>query len=124
MMISLAALALAAAAGDAAGWSCRNDVEIACRDGACEAAQKGEFTPLDISADPKGDVSVCVYSGCWTTTARPVRRAGRLLWTIDRARWSDKPETDARITLLIDTKEGVGFVRVDGFASPLICRRP
>lgn len=121
-MIALLTAAALAASADTRAWSCRNDVEVACADGACAASPKSEFTPLDIAADTKGEVSVCVYSGCWTTSARPVRRAGRLLWSIDRARWSDKPETDARITLLVDTREGVGFVRVDSFASPLICR--
>ncbi len=120
-MIALLVSTLAAAGA----WQCRNPVEIACSEETCTAAAAGEFTPMDISADRKGRVSVCAYSGCWETQTKPVARRGRLLFAADGAAFSTSPSPEMRtdITLIIDERSGLGFVMAGGFAHPLVCAK-
>lgn len=122
MLIATLVAALAAAEVPRA-WHCRNELEVWCTADGCAAA--GEFTPMDIWADPKGGVSVCAYSGCWEGAARPRRVSGRLLWTAEDAPFSTARdgEMSADITLLVFETDGVGFVRAGGLATPLLCER-
>lgn len=117
-MIELIVAALAGAA-----WQCRNPVEISCADGACIAAPADAFTPMAISADADGRVSICAYSGCWEARAKPVRKRGRLFYVADAAPFSTSQDPAMRtdITLAIDTRTGEGFVMASGFANPLMC---
>jgi hypothetical protein len=107
------------------GWTCRNQLEVWCAADGCAAAREGEFTPLDIHASVKGELSVCAYSGCWETASAPVRKGGRILWAADDVAFSSGADgaMTADVTLLIVEKDGVGFVRVGGLATPLLCVR-
>lgn len=109
--------------GDA--WRCRNPIEVWCAADGCAAAREGEFTPLDIHASVKGELSVCAYTGCWETASAPVRKDGRILWAVDDVAFSSSPDgaMTADITLLIVEKDSVGFIRAGGLASPLLCVR-
>lgn len=106
-------------------WNCRNQIEVWCAADGCAATPPDEFTPMDIHADVAGGVSVCAYTGCWEADAAPVESNGRLLWTADKATFSSAPEggmtTD--VTLLVSERDGVGFVRALGFATPVLCTR-
>lgn len=108
-------------------WACSNDVEVWCAVDSCAARPEGETTPMAISARGDGAFSVCAYSGCWEGKARVANVGGRLLWAADGVPFSSPPEGGftADVSLLIVAAEGVGFVRVGGIASPLLClRRP
>lgn len=108
-------------------WACSNDVEVWCAVDSCAARPEGETTPMAISARADGEFSVCAYSGCWEGKAKPANIAGRLLWAADDVPFSSPPDGGftADVSLLIVAAEGVGFVRVGGIASPLLClRRP
>ncbi len=108
-------------------WDCSNDVEVWCAVDGCAARPEGETTPMSVSAGRDGSFSVCAYTGCWEGETEVVETAGRLLWAADGAGFSSQPEGgfEADITLLIIERDGVGFVRAGGIASPLICaRRP
>ncbi|GJL91906.1 hypothetical protein [Hyphococcus sp.] len=107
-------------------WDCSNDVEVWCSVDGCAANAEGESTPMAISARRSGEFSVCAYTGCWEGKADVADIAGRLVWASDGAAFSTNPDDFfADITLLIVEKEGVGFVRAGGIASPLLCaRRP
>lgn len=107
------------------GWTCRNQLEVWCAADGCAAAREGEFTPMDIHARAGGALSVCAYSGCWETTSAPVRKGGRILWAVDDVAFSSSADgaMTADVTLLIVEKDGVGFVRVGGLATPLLCAR-
>lgn len=119
-----ATLLLLAAGAPAEIWRCRNQVEVWCAADGCAAAPEAETTPMDVTADPEGPVSVCAYTGCWEGADPPVQRAGRVLWTLDGAAFSSQPNgAGVEITLLIIEKEGVGFVRAGGLATPLLCER-
>lgn len=106
-------------------WNCRNQIEVWCAADSCAGTAPDEFTPMDIHADIAGGVSVCAYTGCWESKAQPVSQNGRVMWTDDAVPFSSMPdggmETD--VTLLINEKDGVGFVRALGFATPVLCTR-
>ncbi|WP_428408289.1 hypothetical protein [Hyphococcus sp.] len=108
-------------------WDCANDVEVWCAVDGCAARPEEETTPMSVSAGRDGRFSVCAYTGCWEGETEVVETAGRLLWVADGVGFSSQPEGgfEADITLLILEKDGVGFVRAGGIASPLLCaRRP
>lgn len=108
-------------------WACANDIEVWCAVDSCAAKPEGETTPMAISARRDGAFSVCAYTGCWEGKGQVADIGGRLLWAADDVPFSSKPEGgfEADVSLLIIEAEGVGFVRVGGIASPLLClRRP
>ena len=106
-------------------WHCENQIEIWCTVDSCAAKAEQEMTPMSISARRDGPFSVCAYTGCWEGEAEVVDAGGRLLWAADGVAFTSQPEGgfEADISLLIIEKEGVGFVRVGGLATPLLCVR-
>lgn len=105
-------------------WRCRNQVEVWCAADGCAATRPDEFTPMDISAKADGDLSICAYSGCWTGRAKVARAGGRWLWAGDGFAFSSSPDGEkADVTLMIVAREGVGFVRAGGLATPVLCSR-
>ncbi len=108
-------------------WACSNDIEVWCAADGCAARPEGETTPMAISARRDGAFAVCAYSGCWEGKAAVVDIGGRLVWAADDVPFSSPPDGGftADVSLFIIETEGVGFVRVGGIASPLLClRRP
>lgn len=126
-MIEIIALALLGATREGLppdAWQCRNQVEVWCAADGCAATKPDEFTPMDISATAAGDLSICAYSGCWTGKAKVARADGRWLWAGDRFEFSTSSDGDPTdVTLVIIAREGVGFVRAGGFATPVLCTR-
>ena len=105
-------------------WRCQNQIEVWCAVDGCAAKAERETTPLDIWASQRnGRFSVCAYSGCWEGAGAVTQNRGRLLWAADRAPFSSGEGFAADITLLIIEQDGVGFVRVGGLATPLLCLR-
>lgn len=109
-------------------WNCRNQIEVWCAADGCAATAPEESTPMDIWASAgdagKGAISVCAYSGCWEGGARVSATAGRLLWVGDNLPFASSVEGAAGdVTLLILAKDGVGFVRAGGVATPVLCHR-
>lgn len=103
-------------------WSCSNQVEVWCAADGCAASKPGEFTPIDIVAKSDGSLSVCAYTGCWEGVADLMQSRGRLVWIGDNLSHSANPAGEkASVSVLIDSKDGVGFVRVGGLATPLLC---
>ena len=106
-------------------WSCRNQIEVWCTVDGCAAKAEDETTPLDIWARrDTGQFAICAYTGCWEGQADVVETNGRLLWAADDVAFlSGQGGFSADVSLLIVKKDGVGFVRVGGFATPLLCLR-
>jgi len=105
-------------------WNCRNQVEVWCAADGCAATPPDEFTPMDIWASADGDISACAYTGCWEGKAATSNDAGRLLWIGDDLPFVSAIEgAKGDVTLLILASDGVGFVRVGGIATPLLCAR-
>ena len=107
---------------DPSQWRCRNQVEVWCSADGCAASEPENFTPMEVSAGRDGALSVCAYTGCWGGAATVTAVQGRALWTADSVRFSTNPDmVQAAVTLLINEKDGVGFVKVGGLATPLLC---
>jgi hypothetical protein len=105
-------------------WRCRNQVEVWCAADGCAAANPDDFTPMDISADASGALSVCAYTGCWSGKAKVARAEGRWLWAGDGFAFSTSQDGEtADVTLMIVARDGVGFVRAGGLATPVLCTR-
>ena len=110
-------------------WHCTNNLEVWCTVDSCAARPSDEMTPMSIAAKIEGAgtgaVSVCAYSGCWEGASAVTRVNGRTLWAADDLGFSTQPDGGftGDVTLMIIEKEGVGFVRVGGIASPLFCER-
>ena len=103
-------------------WNCRNQVEVWCAADGCAARPPDEFTPMDVSVASSGDVSICAYTGCWQGLADVARTNGRTLWTAEVLKFSTQPGAEGTAaTVLIIEKDGVGFVRVGGLATPVLC---
>lgn len=109
---------------DAPVWNCRNQLEVWCSADGCAASEPDAFTPMDITARRSGALSVCAYTGCWEGEADITAIDGRLIWTSDKLQFSTSPDAfQSSVTLLINQKDGVGFVRVGGLATPVLCQR-
>ncbi len=105
-------------------WTCNNQIEVWCTADGCAATEEDETTPLDVWASRGGRFSVCAYSGCWEGETALVETGGRLLWAADNVPFlSGRGGPNVNVTLVIIEKEGVGFVRAGGFATPLLCTR-
>jgi hypothetical protein len=103
-------------------WACRNQIEIWCTGDQCTAKAEAETTPMDIWARADGAFSVCAYTGCWDGMAETASVNGRLIWAADDVEFlSGRGGFSADVTLVIVEKDGVGFVRVGGLASPVLC---
>ncbi|MEL7487299.1 MAG: hypothetical protein AAGJ87_08810 [Pseudomonadota bacterium] len=126
VLLMLAALVRASTAGTPPDvWICDNQIEVWCVADGCDVRDQDETTPLSVTADRAGALSVCAYSGCWDASAAVAASAGRILWTAEDAPFSS-PSSGASgtdLTVLIVEKEGVGFVRAGGLATPLLCQR-
>ncbi|MEQ8935516.1 MAG: hypothetical protein RIE56_06970 [Amphiplicatus sp.] len=125
LLLALAAVGAASAAEPPPeGWSCSNPIEVRCSAEECSAESEA-FTPMSVSVSAAGGFSVCAYTGCWEGVGAPARQEGRLLWTGDDLPFSTSQDggMQADVTLLLVEKDGLGFVRVAGFASPLLCER-
>jgi hypothetical protein len=105
-------------------WNRRNQIEVWCAADGCASTAPDAFTPMDIWAAANGDLSVCAYSGCWRGRAAASAADGRLLWSGDALQFESAVEGAAGdVTLLILVKDGVGFVRAGGLATPVLCAR-
>lgn len=126
-MLEIAFMALLGASRDGMPpdtWRCRNQVEVWCAADGCAATNPDEFTPVDIAARADGDLSVCAYTGCWTGKAKVARARGRWLWAGDGFTFSSSSEGEkSDVTLVIVARDGVGFVRAGGLATPVLCSR-
>lgn len=105
-------------------WNCRNQLEVWCAADGCAATPPDAFTPMDIWGSADGDLSVCAYSGCWQGKAAMTETDSRLLWSADDLPFVSAVEgATGDVTLLIDARDGVGFVRAGGLATPVLCVR-
>ncbi len=105
-------------------WNCRNQIEVWCAADGCAATPPDALTPMDIWASADGTISACAYSGCWEGKAAVTSAAGRLLWAADNLPYVSAVRGAAGdLTLLILARDGVGFVRAGGIATPVLCVR-
>ncbi len=109
-------------------WLCRNQIEVWCAADGCAARPAGEFTPMTVEATVAASgaarISACAYSGCWAGEAAATALSGRILWAADGLAFSTAPQAAGTdVTLLIEAKDGVGFLSVGAIATPVLCTR-
>ena len=112
------------AAAEPQSWQCRNDLEVRCDAERCEAETGDGFTPMSVSVDDSGAMSVCAYSGCWEG-AGEVLRSGQFLVLVGHDlefSTSPDPKSAADIVVAIDREDGVATLKVGEFAHPLLCQ--
>ena len=118
-----AATALPATA-PTARWACRNDLEISCKAGKCEAGES--FTPMDVRVDDAGAMSVCAYSGCWEGTGTVVTSEHFVVLTGHDLTFSTAPDSEDSkedIVIAIDRDDNVAILKAGAFAHPLLCKK-
>ncbi len=107
-------------------WQCRNDLEVTCAEGACEAATEGDFTPMSVDFDDSGTISACAYSGCWEGTGEVVS-SGDFLVVIGHdlpfSTARDSESAGADVVVALDREDRVATLKAEGFAQPLLCER-
>ena len=109
---------------EVAAWRCRNDVEVQCGEEGCEA--RDPFTPMDVTVDDTGRMSVCAYTGCWEGTGSAVESGGFLVLLgldLEFKTSSDSPSDRADIVIAIDRADGISILKAGGFAQPMLCER-
>lgn len=104
-------------------WQCRNDVEIKCASGKCEAETKDAFTPMDVSFDAAGMMSVCAYSGCWEGTGKVSEDGDFLTLTGRGLKFSTSDDMAESIVISLDRRDDIAVVKAGAFAQPLLCER-
>ena len=114
------------ASSPAESWQCRNDLEVSCIDGACGVETADGFTPMDVSFDDSGAMSVCAYSGCWQGTGEVVRSGDFLILMGQGLKFAtarDDDSANANIVIAVDRVDRVATLKAGTFALPLLCER-
>ena len=105
-------------------WRCANNLEVWCTVDSCAAKDEDEATPFDVWLRADGKFAICAYSGCWEGEGAVSDTAGRRLWVADDVAFtSGGGGFTADVSFLMIEREGVGFVRVGGIATPMLCQR-
>lgn len=103
-------------------WQCRNDVEIHCAEEKCDAKKSGEFTPMSVSFDVSGKMSVCAYSGCWEGTGKVSNNGDFMMLSGQNLKFSTSNMKE-NIAITLDKKDNIALVKAGSFAQPLVCKK-
>lgn len=127
LTVTLVPLLLSAAipAGENERWACSNQIEVWCTVDSCAAKKEDETTPLSVQMQRNGAFSVCAYTGCWEGVGNFAQASGRLIWADDDVAFSTNQDGyfNADVSIMLVEKDGVGFVRVGGLATPMLCQK-
>lgn len=106
-------------------WQCRNDLQIICASGKCEAAKKDAFTPMSVSFDDAGKMSVCAYTGCWEGTGEISKNNNFMTLSGQNLKFStsDSADMNQNIAITLDRTDNVAMLKAGEFAQPLLCEK-
>lgn len=103
-------------------WNCGNkDFEIACNNGKCEI--NTGFTPMGITFDSTGKMSVCAYSGCWEGKGKVASGKDFFAVTGHRLKFSTASSSYANVAIVVDVHDNIGVIKVESFAQPIVCTK-
>lgn len=109
----------------AENWQCQNDLEIHCDDVSCEITPQGEFTPMDVTFDSSGELSICAYSGCWEGTGDVLSSTNFLVLIGQRFAFSTTPDNSdingQDLSLTLDKADNIAVLKLGTFVQPLHC---
>jgi hypothetical protein len=114
-------LSIICSSADAQSWQCRNDMEIRCTLGKCEVEAKSGFTPMSVSFDDSGSMSICAYSGCWEGTGKVFKSGDFIMLAGHNLKSSTSPDNAEKISISLDRKDNVAVLKAGVFAHPLNC---
>jgi hypothetical protein len=103
-------------------WECRNDMEITCSNGKCEAKIADGFTPMSVSFDDSGKMSVCAYTGCWEGTGKVAKDGDFLMLSGQNLKFSTSADMNQNIAITLDRSDNIAMLKAGGFAHPLVCK--
>ncbi len=104
-------------------WQCRNDMEITCDGGKCEAKTSDGFTPMSVSFSDSGEMSVCAYTGCWEGMGKVIKNANFLMISGENLVFSTAADSTQNIAITLDRNDNIGTLKAGSFAHPLICKK-
>mgnify|MGYP001557348177 CR=1 FL=1 len=105
------------------GWSCTNDVEVMCSNKGCGVGQGEDFTPVDVTLNNDGRMSVCAYTGCWDGKGSVLNEGSFIIYTGKNFKFStaSNSENSEDIVVVIDKRDNVAVMKNSVFSQPLIC---
>ncbi len=103
-------------------WQCRNDVEVHCAEGKCDAKKSGEFTPMSVSFDGLGKMSVCAYTGCWEGVGKVSSSDNFMILNGQNLKFSTS-DMKQNIAIILDKTDNVATLKAGSFAQPLVCEK-
>lgn len=105
----------------ATDWNCRNnDFEISCSSKKCKIATS--FTPMHVSFDLKGNMSVCAYSGCWEGVGKVTHAVNYTIIAGHNLKFSTSGNNQGDFLIAIDTNDKVAVIKGFGYAMPMTCK--
>ncbi len=118
-------LGISSSSAPSDSWQCRNDMEIHCAEGKCKAEDKDSFTPMSVSFDEAGKMSVCAYSGCWNGTGKVFKDGNFMMISGQSLKFSTSKSVMNRenIAITFDRNDNIGMLKFADFAHPLICKK-
>jgi hypothetical protein len=104
-------------------WSCRNPfVEIACQGQDCTVALPGDYTPMELTLDSFGGISLCAYSGCWSGKAEAISMTGNYFSVIALGLpWNGTVGAVSDISATINMETAIAIIITSDFAQPMSC---
>lgn len=105
-------------------WNCTNTIEIRCDSDGCEAEKNDAFTPMSVSFNETGKMSVCAYSGCWEGSGEVFKDGDFLVLTGTNLKFSTASDDSMNQNILIalDKDDNIAVLKAGGFSHPLVCK--
>lgn len=104
-------------------WNCVNhDMEIQCSSGKC-SSEEG-FSPLSVTFDDKGAMSLCAYSGCWKGTGKILKTEDFIIIAGHNLKFSTSKDdrTKENAVIAFDIHDRIAVIKVSEFAMPMTCK--
>lgn len=124
MLISTSLIGCTSQPTPAMEWSCRNTfVEIACQGQDCTVALPDDYTPMELTFDSSGGISLCAYSGCWSGKAEKISTTGNYFSVIALALpWSGTDGAPSDISATINMETVMATIITSDFSHPMSCK--
>lgn len=105
-------------------WSCQNSfAEIACQGQDCTVVLPSDYTPMELTFDSSGGISLCAYSGCWQGKAEEISATGNYFSVIAIGlAWSGTGGAPSDISATINMETAVATMITSDFAHPMQCK--
>lgn len=103
----------------AKNWNCtNNDMEIHCDSKGCEVSDA--FTPLSVSLETDGEMSICVYSGCFEGKGEVINNKTHIFYSGYNLKFSTSNSEDMKADFLIaiDDYDKIAVIKGFGYAMP------